>query len=207
MKRFLLTTAFLAAATGAAGAADLPAKAAPAPAPEVYNFTGFYAGGAGLYAYGAAASVVLTNSTVSANVDTSPNGTGAITTVRPSLTLANSIVSGNTNSSGLSPDINFINYSGSATFTASHSLIGVNYGTPLAPAPAGSPDAHGNLVGTYGSPLDARLGPLADNGEALLGHWSARGEPSEAITVLDGIKARAGADQHVLHAVMLGNIN
>jgi outer membrane immunogenic protein len=45
MKKLLLTTAFLAAAIGAAEAADLPVKAAPAPTPEVYNFTGFYAGG------------------------------------------------------------------------------------------------------------------------------------------------------------------
>lgn len=45
MKKFLLTTAFLAAAVGAAGAADLPVKAAPAPVPEVFNWTGFYAGG------------------------------------------------------------------------------------------------------------------------------------------------------------------
>ena len=45
MKRVLLTTAFLAAAFGAADAADIPVKAAPAPVPEVYNFTGFYAGG------------------------------------------------------------------------------------------------------------------------------------------------------------------
>jgi outer membrane immunogenic protein len=45
MKRFLLTATFMVAAVGTAGAADLPVKAAPAPVPEVYNFTGFYAGG------------------------------------------------------------------------------------------------------------------------------------------------------------------
>jgi outer membrane immunogenic protein len=45
MKNLVLTAAFLASAIGAASAADLPVKAAPAPAPEVYNFTGFYAGG------------------------------------------------------------------------------------------------------------------------------------------------------------------
>jgi hypothetical protein len=129
------------------------------------SVTGYNADGAGLYADGSGATVVLTNSTVSANVDTGPNGTGgAITTVRPSLRVVNSIISGNTNSSGSSPDIKFINYAGSATFSASHSLVGVSYGTPLAPAPIGSPDANGNFVGTFGSPLDARLGPLADNG-------------------------------------------
>jgi hypothetical protein len=126
---------------------------------------GYNADGAGIYAFGGGATVTLTNSTVSGNVDTGPNGTGgAITTVRPSLRIVNSIVTGNTNSSGFSPDIKFINYAGSATFTASHSIVGVSYGTPLAPAPVGSPDANGNLVGTFGNPLDARLGPLADNG-------------------------------------------
>ncbi len=129
------------------------------------SVAGYNAAGAGIYALDAGAAVTLTNSTVSGNVDTGPNGTGgAITTVRPSLTVVNSIVSGNTNSSGSTPDIKFINYSGSATFTASHSLIGVNNGTPLAPAPVGSPDPNGNLVGTFGSPLDALLGPLTDNG-------------------------------------------
>lgn len=45
MKKLLVTAALLACATGVAGAADLPVKAAPAPAPEVYNWTGVYVGG------------------------------------------------------------------------------------------------------------------------------------------------------------------
>jgi hypothetical protein len=129
------------------------------------SVAGYNAGGAALYTRGSVAVVTLTNSTVSANVDTGPNSTGgAINVARASVTLVNSIVSGNKISTGPMPDIRFINYQGSATFSASHSLIGVGDGTPLAPAPVGSPDANGNFVGTFGSPLDARLGPLANNG-------------------------------------------
>jgi outer membrane immunogenic protein len=51
MRRFVLTAAFLASGIGAAGAADLPAKAAAAPVPEVYDFTGVYAGGGIGYLY------------------------------------------------------------------------------------------------------------------------------------------------------------
>lgn len=51
MKRIVLTAAFLASALGAAGAADLPLKTPPAAVPEVYNFTGFYAGGGLGYVY------------------------------------------------------------------------------------------------------------------------------------------------------------
>jgi len=53
MKKIVLSVAalFLASGIGAAGAADLPAKAAPAPVPEVYDFTGFYAGGGIGYVY------------------------------------------------------------------------------------------------------------------------------------------------------------
>jgi CSLREA domain-containing protein len=128
------------------------------------SVAGYNAGGAGIYASGAGATVTLTNSTISGNVDTGPNGTGgAITTVRSSLAIVNSIVSGNTISVGGTPDITF-HYRGAATFTASHSLIGVYYGTPVHPTPVGSPDGNGNLVGTFAHPLDARLGPLADNG-------------------------------------------
>ena len=49
--------------------------------------------------------------------------------------------------------------------TLNHSLVGDNTGSNLNEAPAGSPDAFGNLIGgpVYGV-IDPRLGPLADNG-------------------------------------------
>jgi hypothetical protein len=101
-------------------------------------------------------------------------------TVGGSLTVLNSIVSGNTiaPSPYTAADLKFVNYHGSATFTAKNSFIGVNSGTPLAPAPVGSPDANGNLVGTFASPLDARLGPLADNGGQTQTHALLLGSPA-----------------------------
>lgn len=126
---------------------------------------GIYGGGAGIYAVNG--NVTLTNSTVTKNATQGGNSNGGgIATGRGSLTLLNSIVSGNTihPSPDTASDISFVNYSGTATFTAKNSLIGINSGTPLNPAPIGSPDANGNLVGTFASPLNAQLGPLADNG-------------------------------------------
>jgi parallel beta-helix repeat protein len=60
-----------------------------------------------------------------------------------------------------------------ATISATYSIIGISFGSGLAPAPVGSPDANGNLVGS--SPLtngriEPRLGPLADNGGPTLTH-------------------------------------
>src|SRR5205823_1766183 len=48
-------------------------------------------------------------------------------------------------------------------------------------------------------PLGARvhsiavIGPLADDKTAALGSWPGRGEPQDAVTALEGIKARAGS--------------
>src|SRR5205823_12214592 len=48
-------------------------------------------------------------------------------------------------------------------------------------------------------PLGARvhsiavIGPLADDKTAALGSWPGRGEPQDAVTPLEGIKARAGS--------------
>ena len=126
---------------------------------------GYHADGVAIYTQYADAAITLTNSTVSGNINNGGNATGAaVSAVRASITLANSIVSGNTISAGTTPDVSFGNYSHQGTFIAKNSLVGVNSGTPLNPAPVGSPDANGNFVGTFASPLSAHLGPLAYNG-------------------------------------------
>jgi beta-glucosidase len=56
------------------------------------------------------------------------------------------------------------------------------------------------LAGSESAKTIAVIGPIADNGEALLGHWSVRGEGQEAITALQGIRARASGEQKVLYA-------
>ncbi len=127
--------------------------------------SGYHAGGAAIYTNFSDATITITDSTISANVDPGGSSTGAaVTDVRASMTVLNSIISGNTISTGTTPDVSFGYYPGSDTFTAENSLIGVYSGTPLSPAPVGSPDANGNLVGTFASPLDANLGLLANNG-------------------------------------------
>jgi hypothetical protein len=154
------------------------------------SVSGYHADGAAVYTDGTGAVFTLTNSTVSANVDTGGNATGgAVSIVRGSVVVANSIVSGNTISFGSMPDLDFGNYHGTATFSASHSLIGVGEGTPLAPAPVGSPDANGNFVGTFGSPLDARLGPLANNGG-----------PTQTMALLLGSPAINAGDNNLARA-------
>jgi beta-glucosidase len=46
----------------------------------------------------------------------------------------------------------------------------------------------------------AVIGPLADAREAALGAWSGHGDPHDVVTVLEGIKARAGAGTEVRYA-------
>jgi hypothetical protein len=109
--------------------------------------------------------VKLTNTTVAGNSVTSATSAGGgISADKASLTVANSIVAGNSSTSGNGPDIKFSNFSGAATLTSKYSLIGINSGTPLAPAPVGAADANGNLIGTSANPINPNLGPLANNG-------------------------------------------
>lgn len=46
----------------------------------------------------------------------------------------------------------------------------------------------------------AVIGPLADNKEEMNGSWSFFGEPKDPISILEGIKARAGKDTKILYA-------
>src|SRR5881398_1685356 len=46
----------------------------------------------------------------------------------------------------------------------------------------------------------AVIGPLADDHVAALGPWAGRGDPHDAVTPLEGIKARAGAGTEVRYA-------
>ncbi|MGE3243721.1 MAG: choice-of-anchor Q domain-containing protein [Pirellulales bacterium] len=77
------------------------------------------------------------------------------------LSLDGAIISGNYAQTG--PDATGLL---GASIHARFSLIGNNSGSGLTTAPVGLPDASGNLIGgsTYDSIIDARLGPLADNG-------------------------------------------
>ena len=145
--------------------------------------SGYHADGAAIYTVGSAATVTLTNSTVTGNADVGneEGGSGGIAVVRAPVSIKNSIVTGNFNDDGSERDIWISGYANPATFTASHSIIGVKSnvdGVPLPPAPLGSPDANGNLIGTQANPIDALLGPLADNGGLTMTHLLFAGSPA-----------------------------
>jgi hypothetical protein len=65
-----------------------------------------------------------------------------------------------------------------AVVTARFSLIGSNANSPLVPAPVGSPDANGNIIGSGEFPIDPLLGPLADNGGPTKTHALLVGSPA-----------------------------
>ena len=92
-------------------------------------------------------------------------GGGAFVNVGP-LNLNHAIVAGNTAPTGR--DLTGLI---GATITAHYSLIGNNASSGLTPAPVGSPDANGNVIGggSVGT-INPQLGPLADNGGPTLTH-------------------------------------
>ena len=82
------------------------------------------------------------------------------------------IVSGNTDNSGVAHDVY-------GNIQSSFSLIGDNTGSGLTEAPAGAPDANGNFIGgPVGGVIDSQLGPLADNGGPTLTHALLPGSPA-----------------------------
>lgn len=117
-------------------------------------------------------SIELVNSTVTENVNNGDmSSRGAVVAVRGSISLANSIVAGNTVTGFGEIDVTFANFDGVATFAARNSIIGVNTDTPLA-GTGGAVGANGNFVGTSGAPFDPQLGQLAfsTTGEATRTH-------------------------------------
>ena len=132
--------------------------------------------------------LTLTHSTVNGN---SANGSGARGggvwgSVFDPVTMANSIVAGNT-ASGVSPDL------GPSTPTATFSLIGDKSGTSLVEAPVGSPSASGNLIGgPVNGVINPLLGPLTDNGGPTLTRALLAGSPA----IDGGRPGRGGRRRH-----------
>ncbi len=130
-------------------------------------------GGGGIATNGG--NLMVTHSTVTGN--STGNVSGGIYTNYYSAddeqTIRNSIIAGNSDN-GTAPDVR--QTAGSLTVT--HSLIGDNTGSGLAPAPVGSPDGNGNLVGTVASPIDPMLDLLADNGGPTATHALLPGSPA-----------------------------
>jgi hypothetical protein len=130
------------------------------------------AGGGGIYCYGG--DLTLAHSTVTGNRTEGADAIGGgLYNSDGATTLLNSIVTGNTATLS-NPDLS----PGTGPLTVRFSLIGDNSGTLLTPAPAGSPDPNGNLIGTGATPINPLLAVLADNGGPTWTHALLGGSPA-----------------------------
>lgn len=102
-------------------------------------------------------SVTIVNSTISGNQAAGANSAGGLRIGSGSVKLKNTIVAGNTGTSGATADVN---NQGGGTFTSQgYNLIGQNDGA-AASFPAVNPNANQDIVGTSGAPINPLLGPL-----------------------------------------------
>lgn len=113
----------------------------------------------------AEADVELTNSTVANNSAT--QGGGGIDLNAGGLTLINSLVA--RNRAPMGPDVR--RGPEGASILARFNLIGDGSGSGIS-------NTNGNQVGTSGSPIDPRIGPLADNGGPSRTHALLAGSPA-----------------------------
>ncbi len=140
--------------------------------------------GGGILAEG---TLTLTNTTVTLNAaaggrgqSSSAEGGGVLFNGSGEAKLLNTIVAGNDSrgnsvvagaNDATAPDVS------GAFDSQGHNLVGRNDGAE-ASFPAGTPNGSGDLVGTSASPLDAKLGPLADNGGPTRTHRPWAGSPA-----------------------------
>ncbi len=120
--------------------------------------------------------VTVTNNLSDANRDATGAG-GGVFLARGQLTLDHALVADNRDRTALAPDLAGLL---GATFSPRYSLIGTSAGGGLSPAPVGSPDADGNLIGgaTPGTNINPRLNSLADNGGLTPTHALLPGSPA-----------------------------
>lgn len=119
----------------------------------------------------------LINSTVASNQTTgalSSSGGGIFSEAFDAfLTLDNSIVAKNTAGSDQTEDIDT-----STVTIANSSLIGVDFGSGLTPAPLDAPDFFGNFIGSRTAPVDPLIGSLALNGGETRTHKLLNSSPA-----------------------------
>ncbi len=119
----------------------------------IANNTALGSGGGGGILTNAA--TTITNSTIVGNIDATAGsaGAGGIVVGSGNPLLVNTVVAGNFAASGTSADVRGAFSAGSA-----NNFLGVGDGA------AGFAAPNGNQLGTAAAPLDAKLGPLQDNG-------------------------------------------
>lgn len=109
------------------------------------------------------ASILASNVTVTQNT-AADDGGGVYIDIRDSnVQIRNSIIAGNTDTGGESPDLH-IRFITSNSYVFSHNLLGDAGGSFLVPTVDTTPDANGNYIGAHGTPIDPKLGTLGDNG-------------------------------------------
>ena len=125
-------------------------------------------GGGGILQDGAGSTLELSNVTIidnTANADEIGSEIGGGMAACCTKILRNTIIAGNTNLSGTTPDC-----TGGMT-SQGYNLIGDNTGCPFTAAT-------GDQVGTGGSPINTLFGPLGDNGGATQTHSVPFGSPA-----------------------------
>lgn len=123
------------------------------------------AGGIGIYCTFSPTDVAfISNSTITNNTADAVSGGGIDSTdAGSSTTLYNTIVAGNSGGSGA-------DLAGSGFTSQGHNLIGIGN--------AGFTVGQGDQVGSSGSPIDAKLGSLANNGGPTKTHFPQSGSPA-----------------------------
>ncbi len=115
-------------------------------------------------AEGATTTMNLTNATITDNKTTSGNG-GGIRRFGGSVNLINTILAANIDSSNATPDCyGVLNSLG-------HNLIGNDLNCTVIAS-------SGDQIGTSGSPIDPKVGPLSDNGGKTFTHALLKGSPA-----------------------------
>jgi hypothetical protein len=116
----------------------------------------------------------LSHSTVTQNFAAQLGG-GVFATANGPVQITHTIVAYNIGPSS-NPDLRVA----TGTLDLSFSLIGNSNGSGLTPAPVGSPDVNGNLIGgtTTSTRIDPKLGPLADIGGPTMTHALLSGSPA-----------------------------
>lgn len=109
--------------------------------------------------------VNLNSVTITKNTATTGDGGGIFNDAGATLNVRNTILAGNTDTGGQAPDC-------AGTLTSQgHNLVGMNTGCTILAAT-------GDLVGTGGSPIDPKLGPLGSNGGSTQTHALLAGSPA-----------------------------
>jgi predicted outer membrane repeat protein len=151
------------------------------------------ASGGGVHISAVGGRTTLSHSTMTLNFAAQTGG-GVFAAGNGLFEITHTIVAGNSMPSNNAPDLR--NTTGMSN--VSYSLIGNSNGSGLTPAPVGSPDANGNLIGgtTPATRIDPRLGPLADNGGPTMTHALL---PDSPAVNADDPAAMAGVNGVPLH--------